>query len=64
MSSTNSPSVGAHVAPEQPLATAAEVGADSVQIFLRPAGLAEPDPRDDAAELRGRTCRCTYTPPT
>jgi deoxyribonuclease IV len=54
MSSTNSSSVGAHVAPEQPLATAAEVGADSVQIFLSdPQGWQKPDPRDDAAELRG-----------
>jgi deoxyribonuclease-4 len=53
MSSTNSPTVGAHVAPEQPLATAAEVGADSVQIFLSdPQGWQKPDPREDAAELR------------
>ena len=53
MSSTSNPSVGAHVAPEQPLATAAEVGADAVQIFLSdPQGWQKPDPRDDAAELR------------
>ena len=53
MSSTNSSSVGAHVSPEHPLATAAEVGADSVQIFLSdPQGWQKPDPRDDAAELR------------
>jgi deoxyribonuclease-4 len=53
MSSTSSSSVGAHVAPEQPLATATEVGADSVQIFLSdPQGWQKPDPRDDAPELR------------
>ena len=53
MSSTGSSSVGAHVAPEQPLATAAEAGADSVQIFLsNPQGWQKPDPRADAAELR------------
>jgi deoxyribonuclease IV len=53
MSSTSSASVGAHVAPEQPLASAAAVGADSVQIFLSdPQGWQKPDPRDDAAELR------------
>jgi deoxyribonuclease IV len=53
MSSTSKRSVGAHVAPEQPLATAKEVGADSVQIFLSdPQGWQKPDPRADAAELR------------
>jgi deoxyribonuclease IV len=53
MSSTRKRSVGAHVAPEQPLATAKEVGADSVQIFLSdPQGWQKPDPRADAAELR------------
>ena len=53
MSSTNSPSVGAHVPPEQPLAAAAEVGADSVQIFLSdPQGWQKPGPRADAADLR------------
>jgi deoxyribonuclease-4 len=53
MSSTNRSSVGAHVGPEQPLATATEVGADSVQIFLSdPQGWQKPDPRDDAPELR------------
>jgi len=45
--------VGAHVAPEQPLATAREVGADCVQIFLSdPQGWQKPDPREDATELR------------
>jgi deoxyribonuclease IV len=45
--------VGAHVAPDEPLATAAELGADCVQIFLsNPQGWQKPDPRDDAAELR------------
>ena len=53
MSSKTKSSVGAHVAPEQPLVTATEVGADSVQIFLSdPQGWQKPDPRDDAAELR------------
>jgi len=53
MSSKTDARVGAHVAPEQPLATAAEVGADSVQIFLSdPQGWQKPAPRDDAAELR------------
>jgi deoxyribonuclease IV len=53
MSSKTDARVGAHVAPELPLATAAEVGADSVQIFLSdPQGWQKPDPRDDAAELR------------
>ena len=54
MSSTNSPSVGAHVAPEQPLATAAEVGADSVQIFLSdPQGWKKPPTHPQADQLRG-----------
>jgi deoxyribonuclease IV len=45
--------IGAHVAPDDPLATAAELGADCVQIFLSdPQGWQKPDPRDDAAELR------------
>jgi deoxyribonuclease-4 len=53
MSSKTDARVGAHVAPEQPLATAAEVGADCVQVFLsNPQGWQKPDPRDDAAELR------------
>ena len=48
--------VGAHVAPERPLETAAEIGADCVQIFLSdPQGWRKPPPRDDAAELRGST---------
>lgn len=46
--------VGAHVAPERPLQTAAALGADCVQIFLSdPQGWRKPPPRDDAAELRG-----------
>jgi deoxyribonuclease IV len=45
--------VGAHVAPERPLETAATVGADCVQIFLSdPQGWQKPPPREDAAELR------------
>jgi deoxyribonuclease-4 len=45
--------VGAHVGPERPLETAAEVGADCVQIFLSdPQGWEKPPPRDDAEELR------------
>jgi deoxyribonuclease IV len=45
--------VGAHVSPEQPLATARAVGADCVQVFLSdPQGWRKPDPRDDAQELR------------
>ena len=52
-SKTTDGKVGAHVAPEQPLATAAALGADCVQIFLsNPQGWQKPDPRDDAAELR------------
>jgi deoxyribonuclease-4 len=47
-------SVGAHVAPERPLETAAAVGADCVQIFLSdPQGWRKPPPREDAAELAG-----------
>jgi deoxyribonuclease-4 len=45
--------VGAHVAPENPLAEAAELGADCVQLFLSdPQGWKKPADRDDAAELR------------
>jgi deoxyribonuclease-4 len=45
--------VGAHVAPEQPLETAALLGADCVQVFLSdPQGWKKPPPRDDAAELQ------------
>jgi deoxyribonuclease IV len=45
--------VGAHVAPEHPLAEAAELGADCVQVFLSdPQGWKKPDDRDDAQELR------------
>jgi deoxyribonuclease IV len=46
-------SVGAHIAPERPLQTARELGADCVQIFLSdPQGWQKPPPREDAAELR------------
>jgi deoxyribonuclease-4 len=45
--------VGAHIGPDRPLATAAALGADCVQIFLSdPQGWQKPPPRDDAAELR------------
>jgi deoxyribonuclease-4 len=45
--------VGAHIAPERPLQTARELGADCVQIFLSdPQGWQKPAPREDAAELR------------
>jgi deoxyribonuclease IV len=45
--------VGAHVAPERPLAEAKAVGADCVQIFLSdPQGWRKPPPRKDAAELK------------
>jgi deoxyribonuclease-4 len=45
--------VGAHVAPERPLAEAKAVSADCVQVFLSdPQGWRKPPPRKDAAELR------------
>jgi deoxyribonuclease IV len=45
--------VGAHIWGERPLAEAAEVGADIVQLFLsNPQGWEKPPPRADAAELR------------
>jgi deoxyribonuclease IV len=45
--------VGAHVAPERPLAEAKALGADCVQVFLSdPQGWRKPPPRKDAAELR------------
>jgi len=45
--------VGAHVAPERPLETAAAIGADCVQIFLSdPQGWEKPPARDDAPELQ------------
>jgi deoxyribonuclease-4 len=45
--------VGAHVAPERPLESAAAVGADCVQVFLSdPQGWKKPPPREDASELR------------
>jgi deoxyribonuclease IV len=45
--------VGAHVAPEHPLAEADALGADCVQVFLSdPQGWKKPDDRADAEELR------------
>jgi deoxyribonuclease IV len=45
--------VGAHVAPEDPLADAEALGADCVQVFLsHPQGWEKPPPRADAGELR------------
>jgi deoxyribonuclease IV len=45
--------VGAHVAPERPLETAAALDADCVQVFLSdPQGWRKPPPREDAEELR------------
>jgi deoxyribonuclease IV len=45
--------VGAHVAPEHPLAEAEAIGADCVQVFLSdPQGWKKPPARDDAEELR------------
>jgi len=47
------PAVGAHVAPEHPLAAAEALDADCVQIFLSdPQGWRKPPPRPDAEELR------------
>lgn len=45
--------VGAHVAPEHPLAEAADLGAECVQVFLSdPQGFAKPPPHPEAADLR------------
>ncbi len=45
--------VGAHISAKDPLGTAAELGADVVQIFVtKPQGWEKPKPRPDAAELR------------
>ncbi|MEK6272225.1 MAG: deoxyribonuclease IV [Actinomycetota bacterium] len=45
--------VGAHVAPEHPLAGGAALDADCVQVFLSdPQGWKKPSPRADAEELR------------
>jgi deoxyribonuclease-4 len=45
--------IGAHVPPDDPLATAAAEGAEVVQIFLGdPQGWKKPKPRPDAAELK------------
>lgn len=44
--------IGAHIDPRDPLATAAEIGADCVQIFLGdPQGWKKPAPRSDAEVL-------------
>lgn len=48
--------IGAHVDPTHPVTTAAEIGADCVQIFLGdPQSWKKPPSRDDAAELRAAT---------
>jgi deoxyribonuclease-4 len=53
MARKQKPIVGAHVAPERPLAEAKALGADCVQVFLSdPQGWRKPPPRADAAELR------------
>jgi deoxyribonuclease IV len=45
--------VGAHVAPEKPLAEAEAIGADCLQVFLSdPQGWKKPPPRKDADQLR------------
>jgi deoxyribonuclease-4 len=45
--------VGAHVAPDDPLAEAKDLGADCVQVFLSdPQGWKKPDDRDDAEQLK------------
>ena len=45
--------VGAHVQGEDPLAEAAAVGADCIQLFLsNPQGFEKPVPREDAEQLR------------
>lgn len=47
------PPVGAHVWGRDPLAEAAEVGVEVIQLFLsNPQGWEKPPPRDDAEELR------------
>jgi deoxyribonuclease-4 len=53
VSTPPTPPVGAHVWGRDPLAEAAEVGADCIQLFLSdPQGWEKPPERDDAAELR------------
>jgi deoxyribonuclease-4 len=48
--------IGAHVGREDPLAQAAERGADAVQMFLsNPQSWKKPAPRDDADDLRAST---------
>jgi deoxyribonuclease-4 len=45
--------IGAHVKPGDPLATAAAIGADCVQVFLsNPQSWKKPEPREDADGLR------------
>lgn len=48
------PPVGAHINGQDPLAEAAEVGADCIQLFLsNPQGWEKPPEREDAEELSG-----------
>ena len=47
------PPVGAHIWGENPIAEAADVGVEIVQLFISdPQGWKKPPPREDAAELR------------
>ncbi len=49
-----SPLIGAHVKSDDPLAMAAETGADLVQIFIGdPQSWKKPPPREDADALQG-----------
>jgi deoxyribonuclease-4 len=49
----STPQVGAHIWGERPIAEAADVGVEIVQLFISdPQGWKKPPPRDDAAELR------------
>ena len=53
MSSASTPPVGAHVWGEDPIAEAAQVDVQIIQLFLsNPQGWEKPPPRDDASELR------------
>ncbi len=53
MARTKQRIVGAHVSPTKPLAKAAAIAADCIQIFLSdPQGWRKPPPRKDAQELR------------
>jgi len=49
----STPPVGAHIWGEDPIAEAADVGVEIVQLFISdPQGWKKPPPREDAAELR------------